>query len=125
MKKRTLNFIPFFSLLAALLGGCTSPQPSPDALTMALQQQAATINSQLPVTDDGVILVRATASMHQMSLKLYMSNPGQPASRVLQHYADSLCQQSDVRKRLEHGASYLLGWTNNKGEGGEQILNHC
>lgn len=113
-------------IACALLVGCsTAPSPVQDALTQELQQQAAKINRQLPVTENGIILVRAAVDGHQMNLQLYQSKEDQDVELVIQRYGEFLCRQPDVRQRMARGAQYRIEWRDSANKRLDHSLEKC
>lgn len=112
-------------LSGILLAGCATEPPSPDALTKELQKQAALINGKLPLTEDGVILVRATVNKHQMDLHLYQSSEDQNVDNIIHRYTESLCRQPEVRQKILRGASYRIEWRDSANKRVEQRLTSC
>lgn len=96
--------------MSLLFTGCSSvKQANPDdALTQSLRQYTEVLNQHLPSSEKGITLVRASVSGHQILLSMYQSDNHISARPFLKSYADSLCQQQDVRMRLAQGASYQL-----------------
>lgn len=118
--------LPGLFIACALLAGCsTAPSPVQDALTQELQQQAAKINRQLPVTENGIILVRAAVDGHQMNLQLYQSKEDQDVNLVIQRYGEFLCRQPDVRQRMARGAQYRIEWRDSVTQRLEHTLEKC
>jgi hypothetical protein len=90
-----------------------------------LKQQATVINRQLPVSEQGVILVRASVEVHQMKLKFYPSQAGQDVGEIMLHYVQHLCRQPDVQLHIKQGARYLLEGTDTYGKIRQHKLEYC
>ncbi|MRT05939.1 type II secretion system pilot lipoprotein GspS-beta [Ewingella americana] len=95
---------------ALMLAGCASSTPEQeDLLSRAITTQAQTLNQQLPVTENGISLVRANAAQgHTLVLEMYQSDNQMNAQTFLDSYSNTLCRDAETRQRLAQGISYQL-----------------
>lgn len=124
MNNRIFKTSPLL-LVSLILVGCISKTPPPDPLAQDLAHQAAIINQQLPITEQGIMLVRAQASGRQLTLKLFQNEDNPHVDLTLKQYGKMLCLQSEVEKRITEGAIYRIEWTNKSGAAQFMTMKHC